>query len=269
MDRDVLAKDWMRLAADAVAAGATVTTPGRVDWDISGHCQNPQKVRLFGKVPATHKGMRGNIPKGVLVIMAKCRRCERCLKERSWMWADKARLETEQSERTWFVTLTFKPEQRLVMESVLRLDYSERGEDFDRLNEDERFLAFSAASGDRVQRYVKRLRKGSPDWAEKPIRLRYLAVSEAHKDGFPHWHMLIHEYPEERLQWRRLSREWTALGFAKFNLCGEEAVEARYVCKYLAKSMLARVRASNGYGKKTVFTETFLAKNHTPNPETE
>lgn len=85
--------------------------------------------------------------------------------------------------------------------------------------------------------------------------LRVCIVAEVHKDGEPHYHALIHEpdgsFPVTS---RTLCDQWT-LGFAKAKLVdtseASRSKTAWYVAKYLAKSCLARVRASIGYGDTT------------------
>lgn len=107
-----------------------------------------------------------------------------------------------------------------------------------------------------------------------PAKFRYLLVAEEHRSertsttmiGRPHYHMLIHErWPYElirsdeyyftrkgvvRCDDAALIRKGWGLGFTQFELC-REARSASYLCKYLAKDMLWRVRASTKYGKAT------------------
>lgn len=92
-----------------------------------------------------------------------------------------------------------------------------------------------------IDRYLKRVRKsGAP--------FRYLLVSEAHKDGFPHFHLLVHEAALP-LTKRLLESNWR-LGYSQFRLVNNsDPRSAFYVCKYLAKSAQTRVRASKGYGR--------------------
>jgi len=96
-----------------------------------------------------------------------------------------------------------------------------------------------------------------------PADFRYLLVAEMHKSGRPHFHILVHEeWPFElvraneyyrtqkgavRVDDRAMIRQKWQLGFTQFELCAEER-QATYLCKYLAKDMLWRVRASTRYG---------------------
>lgn len=95
------------------------------------------------------------------------------------------------------------------------------------------------AIGAEITKLVKRLREAY----QEPLRL--LLVVEAHKSGLPHYHMLVHQVNEKPLLYDDLKRLWR-FGFSKWKLCEPSA--ASYVCKYLTKSSLARVRASLGYG---------------------
>lgn len=117
-----------------------------------------------------------------------------------------------------------------------------------------------------ITRYLKRVRKESGSF-------RYLIVCEAHKSGMPHYHGLIHEHGN-RVRWDALHDQWT-LGISEIVLVkdGDLYKEvywehgkrkwrwtaeplaagqiARYCAKYLSKSVLARVRASQAYGDGT------------------
>ena len=75
-----------------------------------------------------------------------------------------------------------------------------------------------------------------------------LQVVEAHKSGLPHVHLLVHDKGDTT--YRRLTDTWP-LGFAHAKLV-EGTAASRYVAKYLAKSALARVRASQGYGSTQI-----------------
>lgn len=95
--------------------------------------------------------------------------------------------------------------------------------------------------GEEVTRFIKRVRKQSG------VPLRYLLVSEKHEDGFPHFHMLIHEQAAPVTK-RLLEENWR-YGFSQFRLVnGNGAKAAWYVSKYLAKDAQTRIRASSRYG---------------------
>ena len=79
------------------------------------------------------------------------------------------------------------------------------------------------------------------------IGLRYVLVAERHKDGWPHYHALVHERGPMVTK-RELQGQWK-LGFTAFKLVdmSDKAVPY-YVTKYLSKQALARIRASLKYG---------------------
>jgi len=90
--------------------------------------------------------------------------------------------------------------------------------------------------------YMKRVRKqsGAP--------LRYLLAVEEHKDGFPHLHALVHEWGTE-VGKRALQGTWL-YGHSHVKLA--DLAAAKYVCKYVTKSPVARLRASLHYGRPDV-----------------
>lgn len=112
----------------------------------------------------------------------------------------------------------------------------------------ERFVALQRELGRHVTMYLKRVRERS----QAPLRLA--VVTEPHKDGFPHFHVLLHEQGQE-VRWSLLSDEWfgKGLGFCVVKLVDNDSPRAAfYVAKYCAKAQAgarARVRASIGYGR--------------------
>ena len=74
-----------------------------------------------------------------------------------------------------------------------------------------------------------------------------MMVAEAHKDGYPHIHLLVHEVFQP-IPKREIERQWP-YGFTKVKLVQDQAA-ANYVAKYLAKDMRTRVRASQHYGEE-------------------
>lgn len=155
-----------------------------------------------------------------------CRKCLPCLKRKARVWSHRATVETAAAFRTWFVTFTIRPENRL----RFRLLASRQG--------DETFAGVHRAIGKEFTLFFKRVRKntGQP--------LRYCLFAEKHKDGFPHYHALIHERGAA-IPRRDIETEWVH-GFTSFRLCDGSA--GRYVTKYVTKDACARVRASIRYG---------------------
>lgn len=267
---DVVARLFARALADPHHVRHSLTS---VEWDVSGACQSPV-TREFHGVPSVAPGDlvrwrplaynaagtewrkptrraqrrrvtidgKGAVPLTV-VLHAKCRKCEDCLRKRAAHWRLRALAETSLSSRTWFGTLTFRPERHQHALDVVRRRAKLRASgDYDKLGETARFSALVAEEGKAVTLFLKRVRKASG------ARLRYLLVAEAHQSGLPHFHMLVHEWGlpvREAL----LSREWSE-GFSKWRLApAENPREAGYLCKYLSKDARARVRASLRYGR--------------------
>lgn len=252
-------KDAIRVAARAMANGATRTGLTSLDWDLAPRCHAPRRVEIIGRPPPgtriewrygrireltlrdTHV-KEGN-PLPVFIDMhVKCRGCPQCLKERSAMWRARAVNEYRDAARTWFCTLTFRPEVQHLILSEARQAEAEQGIDFETLTERDQFTALAKQAGKRLTLFLKRVRKstGAP--------IRYIAVAENHKSGLPHLHMLVHERSEDApVLHKDLTKHWT-WGFSKFKLM-QDTKSCSYVTKYLNKSKLARVRASLRYGK--------------------
>lgn len=167
-----------------------------------------------------------------------CRKCEPCLRYRAWQWAERAKTELRTASRTWFATLTLSPERQTWARMSAR--HSLHGAVSD-ITEQNLFKATVDAVSPELQRWLKRVRKVSG------ARLRYLLVCEAHKSGLPHWHLLIHENAGTVTE-RMLRLNWT-YGHSKFKLVDRtDQKVAWYLCKYVAKSALVKVRASVKYG---------------------
>lgn len=132
------------------------------------------------------------------------------------------------AKATWFITLTYGPRRRAsVFERASAMDRDKTPE--------ERLIQ---AAGVYVSHYFKLLRK-------KNFEFRYLCIPELHRNGFPHWHGLVHDQRGD-LTWDDLSAGWSP-GFSVVKIV-RDANALRYVTKYLSKEKLGRVRASLNYG---------------------
>lgn len=233
------------LQARALAEGGGTYSPWEDDkqrtyWTVAGkgrdHCVAPRIIVL-------NSGEDESTPVGSAIeLHVRCRICEPCLRAKSAYWKLRAMAEIGKSERTWFVTLTWRPEDRLRAEYAVKSYADPR----------EVFRARLGVLSPVVTAWLQRLRKGLRTEGEAPVSFRYLLVWEEHADGFPHAHLLLHEKPGQTLTKRRVQREWKA-GFSNCRLVVSQSPEdvhrsAAYVCKYIAKSMLARIRASARYG---------------------
>lgn len=180
-----------------------------------------------------------------VTLHTKCRRCESCLKLRGAEWRYRIKGELATASRTWFGTLTLNPQEHARALAAVRLDLSKQGVDFEALPAEEQFLLRHKQIGKEITLFIKRIRKaGAP--------FRYLVVCEVHDggggaDGLPHYHLLIHEKSiMSPMRKRMLQSQWR-LGFSAFKLVDDPS-QATYLAKYLSKSLLARVRASQRYG---------------------
>lgn len=177
-------------------------------------------------------------------LRVRCRKCERCLAYKKRLWTARGIAEVRMSMRTWFGTLTVAPERRLWAQMVADKKCNlARREPLSKLTTVERTRAIAKELSPEVTRWLKRVRKAS-----RSEGLRYLLVTEAHKDGFPHFHVLLHERGQP--VGKRLLEEQWRYGFSQFRQIPTGEIDpVRYVCKYIAKSPLTRVRASRHYGQ--------------------
>jgi hypothetical protein len=273
----------VRLAARALAHGAEHVSPTLVRWNIAGNCNNPYTREVWGRpeaydgpriepdiigvdgdgvaqaLPVTkwvrdHSRVLGRDRGYVMVVelLTRCRDCEPCLRARANLWRLRARAETAMSARTWFGTITLGPDAHHRFLEQARLKEAGQWTDFDALGTREQWrLRCEAISGE-LTKYLKRVRKNSG------APLRYLLVAEAHKSGLPHWHILVHECDYTKpVRYAELRKQWP-YGFTKFNLVTDPR-QATYLCKYISKDALVRVRASIRYGEGSPEQKTALA----------
>lgn len=148
---------------------------------------------------------------------------------RQYSWMARAAHEQAFAKRTWFVTLTYGPRRRA---AIMRLA-SERKE-----SNSPPSSRLVRASGGYVAGLCKTLRK-------RGFEFRYILVPELHRNGFPHWHGLIHD-TNGAMSWSDITSAWSA-GFSVVKTV-RDANALRYVTKYLCKAKIGRVRASILYG---------------------
>jgi len=239
------------------------------EWDISGNCQNSFETDMIGR-PEANSGQKSVTiePGGKstlrLRLLTRCRSCEACLKHRAALWRARATAETKAATRTWFGTLTLTPEAQFKALNEARQDIAIQGLDYDALKPDDQFRVRHRMIGPDITKWLKRVRKNSG------APLKYLLVAEAHKSGDPHYHVLIHERSIDLpVRHKVLTTAWR-LGFTKFNLI-DNPNQATYLCKYLSKSLRAKVRASQAYGKSPDFVTPLGVENEvnviTPDPK--
>ena len=179
-----------------------------------------------------------------LDMPVRCRKCEQCLAHRRRLWTARAIDECALAHRNWFGTLTVRPEDRVRYLYGAQL-HNERAtlSSWEATTETERYRYLCMQILPDVTKFLKRVRKN----AETPFR--YLLVTEAHADGFPHLHMLLHEH-EGSIRKTVLEAAWRS-GFSHWRLLPDgDPKGAYYACKYLSKNALTRVRASLRYGQE-------------------
>lgn len=212
-----------QILSDAFSNNALEMNGNSIELNFAPKCDQPFAVVLFSWY-ATGK-------RKYMTLWTRCRKCKACLKARQWFWTQRIRNEVGAWPRTWFGTLTVNPDARARLCYAASVLPASRGNDDD-------YRKLCKALGREITLFIKRLRKNNK------ARFRYFLVFEKHKDGFPHVHLLLHEWSP--ISKRALEAEWR-IGFTKFKLVKEMAM-ALYVAKYLTKSAGTRVRASGRYG---------------------
>lgn len=235
------------------------------DWHVAGRCERPVYVTLKGRreeafapFKTTRVALEGR--PGVVVgdttrgglpvhgdLTVRCRRCQRCRNFRRAMWTNRTleRL-AETPGRIWFVTLTFDEPNYALITKQKAGPLS-----------DAEFRAASSEGYKLVQKYLKLVRKGGTYVHEEdgikvqpPATVRYVCTAEAgEKGGRLHYHFLLMEHGEP-IKKRFLQQKWK-FGHSHVKLVDERNDRrlANYVCKYLTKSLSARVYASQKLSK--------------------
>lgn len=259
-------RDVQSIARRALESGGQVTANRTVTWKASGDCSRPVPLTIEGRADLAYAHDRWGDPKRIwpnsvnsrpamkneyhyqrflfVDMEVPCRKCPECLRRRSRHWAARAKFETLAAPRTWFGTLTANPDWQTRMRYRAVIAAEKRGVDLLAEGQEEIFRAVSSEMGKEATLWLKRVR------AQSKASLRYILVVEAHKSGLPHMHCLIHDCATgSPVKWRHLHDQWS-LGFSRFKLISldEKTKFVSYVCKYLSKSPLARVRASLNYG---------------------
>lgn len=229
-------RDQEDVKADAFVASVLAAFPGAT---VVRDTASPDRRRSRAKYLSVQRGTK--IPLTLLMHL-RCRKCDWCRKQRATMWRIKAQNETRAAARTWFGTLTLCPAAHQTMVSRARVRLSEQGVDFDAVPLGEQFQLRHKECSIEITKYLKRIRK------ESGAQFRYLLVAEHHKSGLPHYHLLVHEKCSGDIKHATLSKQWL-LGFEKWRVVNDLR-EATYLCKYLSKTNIARVRASFCYGSK-------------------
>lgn len=269
-----------------------MTGPTRMRWNVAGNgklqCQKPVFREYIGAEPLT-EDLRHDRPKGrkntrSLELDTRCRRCGPCLEARKLLWRGRARAEVALAARTWFGTLTVKPEFQSIAGLRADLRLGRQGVIWDELSHEEQFAERVREISPEITKWLKRVRKQASVALRQsrrkddgckatigqrctchPLRsftvtLKYLVVVEEHTGGgvlhgLPHFHLLIHEVENDRpVRHEVLKSKWS-FGVTDFVLVpspDDGGIKfANYVTKYLTKSFLCRARASLKYGRSS------------------
>lgn len=238
-----------RLFLRALRSGARQISESACEWHCEGNCSAAYPTDIVGRPRDREGGQEGywhHFKGGKhllrVTLWTRCRKCDNCRKARANLWRFRAREELRAAGRTWFGTLTLSPINQYRMLVEARAQAATKGVEWRTLSDEERFKRVANASGKEVTRYLKRVRKQSR------VPIRYICVTERHKSGLPHFHLLVHEVELKPVKHRILSDQWT-YGFEKWKLLPHDDVNgAGYVTKYLTKHDAGRIRASTAYG---------------------
>lgn len=235
--------------SEGYASGKASGNPQRGEHVLhyAGNCNSPIIMRKAAERGALH-----------VTYEVRCRKCGPCLRAKVGYWAmaaiEQTRKAAEQGLRTWFGTLTLRPEAQRLLRDEAELKWLEEQAGacpkspawWDMPECDVRFAHICREFLALVQKYWKRLRKAGHQF-------KYFLVFERHKSGLPHAHFMLHEV-EGRILKRALQEQWPH-GFTNVKLIGGKSMRknasperaAFYVAKYLGKTVQSRQIASRGY----------------------
>lgn len=252
-----------------------------VTLNLAMGCSQPYEFELHARYSAEHgKEVKPMTIRGA----SRCRKCEPCQKSRARFWTGRAMSEYGLWPTSLMGTFTLSPDEHYLLDARIMAGTKDEKtgrwlrhpKNLATLSPEEIFQARATEFGVELTKWLKRIRKGDQDHPTPQVR--YLLVAEAHDSvqtspeirGRPHFHILLHEQragslvlPDEwerrryrsRGRWKDglfvkddgfLRKNWE-FGFTKFQLA-ESSGSASYLCKYLTKTLLVRVRASQGYG---------------------
>lgn len=245
------------ILADAIYKGA-VRKDGlahRWTWNAAGNCMRPPDVQLVARTEykgALHSRVHPVEARTVMLDMnVPCRLCDECRARKAAHWKFRAQAEIAHWPRTWFGTLTLSTESQYLMKlrAADNLGWKRKPKGatttlrFEDLTEGEQFQLRCTEIGKEIQLYQKRFRKAAGG------KYRMLVVFEQHESGLPHAHMLVHECDALAPVRKKTLQEQWRLGFSSFKLVDKtNPSSGSYICKYIAKENLSRVRASQFYG---------------------
>lgn len=226
-----------RMRRDALSKGEMPTSLIGSDYHVCGKCTQPVGLTFKGLSDRFARAQLGdNLPQhNYIDVYARCRVCYACLQARGFAWHKRCATELVaariRENRTWFITFTFKGDFHLYALGALGVSHGG-------------WPGVARIANRHVTLWLKRMRKQSS--------FRYMVAVEAHQSGVPHLHALIHETDSMRpVREREMRRCWRSNGYLHAKLVDDTinaGIISNYICKYISKALLARVRASKGYG---------------------
>ena len=259
-------KEFLAKVRQAMAGGAQKKGP-IYEWDLTAGSKYPceKPIEVFSLV-GRHKGQTkeiydnyrtkvfdGDFAIGVINYYARCRKCAQCNTFREKEWIARTLLEVNKArsdgQRVWFVTLTCNYRQRRYIDAksmgLCHID----SKNWYALNPAEKYHYRAKVMKEEISLYLKRVRKGVGKLHNPKIR--FVAVTEPHKDYAVHAHLLILETRGgDKVTEDLLRKRWrgTGRGFCQANIVKDKRKATWYVAKYLGKE-LSTVQASVRFGK--------------------
>jgi len=244
----------MRMCARALDQGAQLVSAIRIRHDVFGDCIDPRSVVHFGRPEPPALDRMVTISPGKrkpleLEFRVRCNKCKPCSRRLQNMWRHRAVGEVIvanfEKRRTWFATLTCSPAYLYRAKAVCEEEAVRTSTTLDGMSAEQQFHKLDSVIYRDIQRWFKRLRFGRR--GAKAAQFIYLCVTEAHRSGEPHYHLLITETNPDNPLLKAAFRSglWPG-GYAAFKLVSSPSA-AGYVVKYLRKQG-GRVRASKDYG---------------------
>lgn len=222
----------------ALEKGGYKVTPLLTVWPLAPWCSEPiARSHYYRKERARDRTGRE------IVLLTACRQCVACRDHRFQLWGARAAAEFAHADHTVMITLTLGPTARWQLDARARAMVLDPDEE---VSFSERWPVMLKD----VQAFIKRLREQQ---RRRHIHVRYMVVIEPHKDGMPHAHLLLHQYPRGSLaNWNEtlpeVVRTLWGHGFIKISDVADER-GCFYVAKYLCKEGSIPVRASQNYGE--------------------
>lgn len=207
-------------------------------------------------------------------------------------WTARGMDEFMQSPATWLLTLTLAPEAHYAFDARMQQPLfqgnkllREKVGPLNGLAPATIFRLRAREIGYEITKYLKRIRKERGAFRYLLVAERHMANPQSEVFGRPHFHVLLHEVEGSALvlphEWQPhkgpcvarckygdkplihkkdgeahdeafVRTQWP-YGYTTLIRCFD-ARSALYVCKYVSKDPMARVRASQRYGKNTLST---------------